>query len=50
MDTLSPLQRSERMAQVRRRDTRPELVVRRLVVVASARCATSDPPSWKYAK
>jgi DNA mismatch endonuclease, patch repair protein len=31
VDTLSPEERSERMARVRPKDTRPELVVRRLV-------------------
>ncbi|WP_459851038.1 very short patch repair endonuclease [Dongia sp. agr-C8] len=31
MDTLSPAQRSERMSRVRSKDTKPELVVRRLV-------------------
>lgn len=31
MDTLTPAQRSERMARVRGRDTKPELVVRRLL-------------------
>jgi len=31
MDTLTPKQRSERMARVRGRDTKPELVVRRLL-------------------
>jgi DNA mismatch endonuclease (patch repair protein) len=31
MDTLTPQQRSERMSRVRGRDTKPELVVRRLV-------------------
>ncbi|MCG3132810.1 MAG: Very short patch repair protein [Phycisphaerae bacterium] len=31
MDTLSPEQRSERMSRVRSKDTKPELVVRRLV-------------------
>jgi len=30
-DTLTPSQRSERMSRVRARDTKPELVVRRLV-------------------
>lgn len=30
-DTLSPAQRSERMSRIRDRDTRPELVVRRMV-------------------
>jgi DNA mismatch endonuclease (patch repair protein) len=30
-DTLSPEQRSERMGRVRNKDTRPELLVRRLV-------------------
>jgi DNA mismatch endonuclease (patch repair protein) len=29
MDTLSPAQRSERMARVRSKDTRPEMIVRR---------------------
>jgi DNA mismatch endonuclease (patch repair protein) len=31
MDTLSPVQRSERMSRVRSRDSKPELRVRRLV-------------------
>ena len=31
MDSLSPKERSERMARVRGKDTRPELLVRRLV-------------------
>ena len=31
MDTLSPKQRSERMARIRGRDTKPEMIVRRLV-------------------
>lgn len=31
MDTLTPEQRSERMSRVRGRDTKPEMVVRRLV-------------------
>jgi DNA mismatch endonuclease (patch repair protein) len=31
MDTLTTLQRSERMARIRSRDTKPELAVRRLV-------------------
>jgi len=31
MDTLSPAERSERMARIRSKDTRPELWVRRLV-------------------
>jgi len=31
MDTLTPEQRSERMSRVRGRDTKPELLVRRLV-------------------
>ncbi len=31
MDTLSPDERSERMGRVRNKDTKPELVVRRLV-------------------
>ncbi|MBZ5639200.1 MAG: very short patch repair endonuclease [Acidobacteriia bacterium] len=31
MDTLTPSQRSERMARVRSRDTKPELAVRRVV-------------------
>ena len=31
MDTLTPAQRSARMARVRARDTQPELIVRRLV-------------------
>lgn len=31
MDSLSPKERSERMARVRAKDTRPELLVRRLV-------------------
>lgn len=31
MDTLTPEQRSERMARIRSKDTRPELFVRRLV-------------------
>jgi DNA mismatch endonuclease (patch repair protein) len=31
MDTLTPAQRSERMSRVRARDTKPELLVRRLV-------------------
>lgn len=31
MDTLTPEQRSERMARVRGRDTKPELLVRRLL-------------------
>ncbi|MCC6341814.1 MAG: DNA mismatch endonuclease Vsr [Bryobacterales bacterium] len=31
MDTLSPVQRSERMARVRCKDTKPEWIVRRLV-------------------
>lgn len=30
-DTLTPTQRSERMSRVRGRDTRPEMIVRRLV-------------------
>lgn len=30
-DTLSPVQRSERMARVRHKNTRPELFIRRLV-------------------
>jgi len=30
MDTLTPKQRSERMARVRSKDTKPELIVRRL--------------------
>lgn len=30
MDTLSPKERSERMARVRGRDTKPEMIVRRL--------------------
>ena len=30
-DTLNPIQRSERMSRVRHKNTRPELVVRRLV-------------------
>jgi len=30
-DTLSPLQRSERMARVRDRDTKPEMAVRRML-------------------
>lgn len=31
MDTLTPQQRSERMARIRSRDTKPELVLRKLV-------------------
>lgn len=31
VDTLDPTERSERMSRVRNRDTKPELVVRRLV-------------------
>ncbi|HBI46414.1 MAG TPA: very short patch repair endonuclease, partial [Planctomycetales bacterium] len=31
MDSLSPEERSERMSRVRNKDTKPELVVRRLV-------------------
>lgn len=31
MDTLTPAQRSERMSRVRGRDTKPEMVVRRLL-------------------
>lgn len=31
MDTLSPAERSERMARVRGKDTKPEMLVRRLV-------------------
>lgn len=31
MDTLTPKQRSERMSRVRAKDTKPEMVVRRLV-------------------
>lgn len=31
VDTLTPEQRSERMSRVRGRDTKPELLVRRLV-------------------
>lgn len=31
MDTLTPAERSERMARVRSRDTRPELAVRKLL-------------------
>lgn len=31
MDTLSPLERSERMARVRSKDTKPEMRVRRLL-------------------
>lgn len=31
MDTLSPKERSERMARVRSKDTKPEMAVRRLV-------------------
>ncbi|MEN6602306.1 MAG: DNA mismatch endonuclease Vsr [Bryobacteraceae bacterium] len=31
MDTLSPAERSERMSRVRSKDTRPEMVVRKLV-------------------
>ncbi|XKH01610.1 DNA mismatch endonuclease Vsr [Marinobacter nauticus] len=31
MDTLTPAERSERMSRVRSRDTKPEMVVRRLV-------------------
>jgi DNA mismatch endonuclease, patch repair protein len=31
MDTLTPKERSERMGRVRNKDTKPELVVRRLV-------------------
>ena len=31
MDTLSPSDRSERMARVRNKDTKPEMLVRRLV-------------------
>jgi DNA mismatch endonuclease, patch repair protein len=31
MDTLSPVERSARMALVRQKDTKPELVVRRLI-------------------
>jgi DNA mismatch endonuclease (patch repair protein) len=30
-DTLDPTARSERMSRIRRRDTRPELIVRRLL-------------------
>lgn len=31
MDTLTPAQRSERMSRIRAKDTKPEMVVRRLV-------------------
>ena len=31
MDTLSPAERSERMSRVRNKDTKPEMLVRRLV-------------------
>lgn len=31
MDTLTPLERSERMSRVRNKDTKPELAVRRLL-------------------
>jgi DNA mismatch endonuclease (patch repair protein) len=31
MDTLTPMERSERMGRVRAKDTKPELIVRRLV-------------------
>lgn len=31
MDTLTPQQRSERMARIRSRDTKPELILRKLV-------------------
>src|SRR5579862_1905112 len=31
MDTLTPAERSERMSRIRSKDTKPELVVRRLV-------------------
>ncbi len=31
MDTLTPAQRSERMSRVRSKDTKPEMVIRRLV-------------------
>ena len=31
MDTLSPIQRSERMSRVRSKNTKPELTIRRLV-------------------
>jgi DNA mismatch endonuclease (patch repair protein) len=31
MDTLSPAERSERMSRIRSKDTRPELIVRRLL-------------------
>ncbi len=31
MDTLTPAERSERMSRVRSQDTRPEMIVRRLV-------------------
>jgi DNA mismatch endonuclease, patch repair protein len=31
MDSLSPDERSERMSRVRAKDTKPELIVRRLV-------------------
>lgn len=37
MDTLTPEQRSERMSRVRGKDTKPELVVRRLVHVLGYR-------------
>ena len=30
-DTLSPIQRSERMGRIRAKDTKPEMIVRRLV-------------------
>jgi hypothetical protein len=31
MDTLTPQQRSERMSRVRSKDTKPEMIIRRLV-------------------
>jgi len=31
MDTLTPAERSERMSRVRSKDTKPEIVVRRMV-------------------
>lgn len=36
-DTLSPTERSERMSRIRGRDTRPELVLRRLLHAAGFR-------------
>lgn len=36
-DTLSPAERSERMSRIRGRDTRPELVLRRLLHAAGFR-------------